>query len=70
MFYDHSHIPNMSLGWTLLKIAGLATWPSFAFTGKTLGADTAVIFVELDFILCHGSEDGTCGCQPVTWVIG
>jgi hypothetical protein len=70
MLHDFFHIPSTPLSRTLLNVIGLSTLPSFTFVRETLGADTAVIFVELNFILCHGSEDGTCWRQPVTWVVG
>jgi hypothetical protein len=70
VLHDLFHITSTPLSWTLLKVIGLSTWPSFTFVRETLGADTAVIFVELNFILCHGSEDRASWRQPVTWVVG
>lgn len=69
VLHDRFHVPSTPLGWTLLEVIGLSTWPSFAFVRETLGANAAVIFVELYFILCHGREDGAGGCQPLAWVV-
>jgi hypothetical protein len=66
---DHFDVASVSLDWTLLIVVRFYTLDSFAFVRETLGTDTAVIFVELYLILCHGSEDRACGSQTLPWVV-